>query len=99
MVNDPEPCPQPRVHGRSGMTSKPLALPASTTASPTLSPRLKRLTPEEMAAKRERRECYNCTEKFSCDHLKVCHMKGIYLLQMDDMSREAVETGRTRSFH
>jgi hypothetical protein len=93
MVNDPTPHPQPCAHSRSGTTAKPLALPAPTTASPTLSPCLKRLTPEEMAAKRERGECYNCTEKFSRDHLKVCPMKGIYLLQMDDISEEAAETG------
>jgi hypothetical protein len=37
-----------------------------------------------MAAKCKRGECYNCTEKFSCEHLNVCPMKGIYLLQMTD---------------
>jgi hypothetical protein len=47
-------------------------------------PRLKCLTTAEMAAKCERGECYNCTEKFSCEHLNVCPMKGIYLLQMTD---------------
>jgi hypothetical protein len=29
-------------------------------------------------------ECYNCSEKFSREHLKICPMKGIYLLQIDD---------------
>jgi hypothetical protein len=52
-------------------------------ASPTV-PRLKRLTTEEMAAKREHGECSNCSKKFSHEHLKVCPMKGIYLLQMHD---------------
>jgi hypothetical protein len=37
-----------------------------------------------MAAKREKDECYNCTELFTRVHLEVCPMKGIYLLQMDD---------------
>jgi hypothetical protein len=46
--------------------------------------RLKRLTAPEMATKCERGECYNCTEKFSLDHLKVCPMKGIYLLYMEN---------------
>jgi hypothetical protein len=73
--------------------SKPLLLPkpAATTgnkdtSSALLPPAscLKRLTPAEMVAKRERDECYNCTEPFSCEHLKVCPMKGIFLLQMDD---------------
>jgi hypothetical protein len=56
---------------------------ATATPTPT-APRLKRLTAAEMAAKREKRECYNCSEKFSQEHLKICPMKGIYLLQMDD---------------
>jgi hypothetical protein len=37
-----------------------------------------------MAAKQERGECYNCTEKFSCAHLDICPMKGIFLIQMDE---------------
>jgi hypothetical protein len=31
----------------------------------------------EIAAKRERSVCYNCAEKFSQEHLKVCPMKGL----------------------
>jgi hypothetical protein len=50
-------------------------------ASPTV-PRLKRLTAAKMAAKRECGECYNCFQKFSREHRKVCPMKGIYLVQM-----------------
>jgi hypothetical protein len=37
-----------------------------------------------MAAKREKSECYNCTEQLSWEHLKTYPMKGIYLLQLDD---------------
>jgi hypothetical protein len=48
-------------------------------ASPTV-PRLKRVTATEMAAKRECGEWYNYSKKFSYGHLKVCPMKGIYLL-------------------
>jgi hypothetical protein len=46
-----------------------------------------------MVAKRERGECYNCTEKFSREHLKVCPVKGVFLLQMeeDDLSTEETE--------
>jgi hypothetical protein len=66
-----------------------LPMPPSTTGSkevsaPPTAPRLKRLTATEMAAKREHVECYHCSEKFSHEHLKVCPMKGIYLLQMHD---------------
>ena len=64
----------------AGTSKAPLALPAPP------GPRFKRLTPAEMAAKRERNECYNCTEKFSKEHLKVCPMKGVYLIQMEQMT-------------
>jgi hypothetical protein len=37
-----------------------------------------------MVAKREKGECYNCTEQFSLEHLKTCPMKGIYFLQLED---------------
>jgi hypothetical protein len=30
------------------------------------------------------RQCYNCTEKFSREHLKIYPVKGIYLLPIDD---------------
>jgi hypothetical protein len=58
---------------------KPLALTGPlSTAAPV--PRLKRPSATEMAAKREKGECFNCTEKFSKEHLKSCSMKGVYLL-------------------
>jgi hypothetical protein len=67
--------------------TKPLALPTPpatlTPGAPVAAPRLKRLTAAEMAAKRERSECYNCTEKFSRVHLDICPMMGI-LIQMDE---------------
>jgi hypothetical protein len=37
-----------------------------------------------MARRREAGLCFNCPEKFPCDHLKQCSMRGIYLLEMDD---------------
>jgi hypothetical protein len=49
-------------------------------------PRLKRLTPSEMAAKCQHGKCYNCTKMFSREHLKVCPVKGMFLLQLDDVS-------------
>jgi hypothetical protein len=75
---------------RTSPASKLLALPApnsssgTTTAASAQMPRLKRLTAEEMAAKRERGECYKCSEKFTRDHFKVCRMKGIYLIELDE---------------
>jgi hypothetical protein len=39
-----------------------------------------------MAAKRERGECFHCTEKYSRAHAEVCQPKGVFLLQMDNES-------------
>jgi hypothetical protein len=65
--------------------SKPLSLPApAMPAAPLPAPRMKRLSATEMAAKREKGECFNCTEKFSKEHLKTYPMKGVFLLQMED---------------
>jgi acetyl-CoA carboxylase carboxyltransferase component len=36
-----------------------------------------------MVAKREKGACFNCTKQFSREHLKVCPMKGVSLLEMD----------------
>jgi hypothetical protein len=93
MGNDPALCSHQRSSGRAGAAAKPLALPSPAIAMTPPPPRLKRLTSEEMTAKRERGECYNCTEKFSREHLKVCPMKGIYLLPMEDAPVAEVETG------
>jgi hypothetical protein len=65
----------------SRQATNTVALPASVTmsggstsatAAPPPAPRLKRLTTAEMAAKREKGECYNCTKQFSWEHIKVC---------------------------
>jgi hypothetical protein len=75
---------------RTSPASKLLALPAmnsssgTTTAVSAQMPCLKRLTAEEMAAKRERGECYKCSKIFTRDHFKVCPMKGIYLIELDE---------------
>jgi hypothetical protein len=72
---------------------KTLSLPAtsltvgakdSTTTTTPVAPCLKWLTATEIAAKWEKGQCYNCTEKFSREHLKICPAKGIYLLPIDD---------------
>ena len=43
-----------------------------------------RLTPDEMARRREEGLCFNCPEKFLREHLKHCTMKGLYLLDAGD---------------
>jgi hypothetical protein len=72
--------------------TKQLALPApptvtggttGTTTAPAPEPCFKHLTVMEMAAKRAWGECYNYTEKFTKEHLEVCPIKGIFLLEMD----------------
>jgi hypothetical protein len=37
-----------------------------------------------MAARSERGEWYNCSEKFSQEHLKVCPMNRVFLMQLYD---------------
>jgi hypothetical protein len=73
---------------RPAPTTKVLALPASPAptaqqGAATATPRLRRLTAAELAAKCEKGECFNCTEKFSWAHLDVCPMKGLFLLELD----------------
>jgi hypothetical protein len=58
-------CPQA---GRTQPSTKVLALPTPATASAAqgatpAAQRLRRLTPAEMAAKREKGECFNCSKK------------------------------------
>jgi hypothetical protein len=72
--------------------TKQLALPAppasaagtaGSTTTPAPEPHFKRPTATEMAAKRARGECYNYTKKFTKEHLEVCPIKGIFLLEME----------------
>ncbi|KAJ1259396.1 hypothetical protein BS78_10G151600 [Paspalum vaginatum] len=49
-------------------------------------PKFRRLSPEEMADKRRKGECYFCTEKFGPDH--KCTSKGIFLLELEDDASE-----------
>jgi hypothetical protein len=74
--------------GRPAPIAKVLALPASPAptaqqGAASATPRLRRLTAADMATKREKGECFNCTEKFSQAHLDVCPMKGLFLLELD----------------
>jgi hypothetical protein len=64
-----------------GTGSGPGARPAATNR-----PRFRRLTPEELAAKRASGECYHCNEKYSADH--KCTVEGVFLLEMDNDMEE-----------
>jgi hypothetical protein len=44
-----------------------------------------------MAAKREKGECFNCSEKFSHAHLEVCPMKGLFLLELESAEDEELD--------
>ena len=58
--------------------------PAPTKAPTPTDGRFKRLSPEEMAQRRLEGLCFNCPEKFSKEHAKVCSGKGIYYLELGD---------------
>jgi hypothetical protein len=77
--------PPPTLHPGRLTPAPPAAMGAQTFTTTTIvaTPRLKRLTATKMVAKRERGECYNCTEKFTKEDLEVCPMKGIFLLELD----------------
>ncbi|KAJ1292989.1 hypothetical protein BS78_01G033400 [Paspalum vaginatum] len=100
--------PNPRVplrsHSNTGLTSPSIRTPPpaskatpSTPGAPMKPPagsRFTRLTADEMAQRRLDGLCYNCPEKFSCDHLKHCTMKGIYLLEIaEEAAPEDEEAG------
>jgi hypothetical protein len=72
--------------GRSTARTRPSSTAStSTTQAPTTNsqwPRFRRLSPDEMADKRRKGECYFCPEFFSLDH--KCAMKGVFLMELDD---------------
>ena len=45
-------------------------------------------TSAEMVERRRLGLCFNCPEKFSQEHLKVCPMNSIYMLEFDDSATE-----------
>ncbi|WVZ92138.1 hypothetical protein U9M48_038225 [Paspalum notatum var. saurae] len=86
----------PRAQPKPRPPQPPAAvLPASAATLQTAVPRLeapprqrfRRLSPEEVADKRRKGECYFCSEKFSLDH--KCASKGVFLLQLDEDASEA----------
>jgi hypothetical protein len=85
--------------GRTPPSTKVLALPAPATSSAAqgatpAAPRLRRLTPAEMAAKREKGECFNCLEKKSRAHLEVCPMKGLFLLELESVEPDELNNAQ-----
>jgi hypothetical protein len=56
-----------------------MARPAATTAN---RPRFRRLSPDELAAKRASGECYHCKEKYSPEHKRSG--RGIFLLELEE---------------
>jgi hypothetical protein len=74
-------------HDLESITSlEPKTAPSSTTLAPAASttpqPHLRRLLPEELAAKWANGECYHCPEKYVDGH--KCKSKGVFLLELGD---------------
>jgi hypothetical protein len=63
-------------------TTKTDASPAQQRSTMVTRPRFKRLTAEEMAAKRANGECYHCVEKYTAHH--KCNALGVFLIELDD---------------
>lgn len=78
-------CSPPRAPPTSAPATAPKsqvvsgARPATSTPS---RPRLCRLSPDEIAAKRASGECYNSSEKYSPDH--KCAGRSVFLLELED---------------
>lgn len=60
----------------------PVVQPKPSGQPPAPRHRFRRLTPEELSAKRAKDECYYCTEKYVPGH--KCGGKGVFLLELDD---------------
>jgi hypothetical protein len=73
-------------------TSKPTTstTAAKPSSSATSRPRLRRLSPEEVAAKRASGECYHCSEKYTADH--KCAARGVFLLELDGEDTGTTDT-------
>jgi len=84
--------PAQRASASSSRSTPATSTTGSTSALPVAAPkppsptnsRFKPLSPEEMAQRRLEGLCFNCPEKFSREHAKVCSGKGIYYLELAD---------------
>jgi hypothetical protein len=73
--------PKPAASATMSTTnSVPTTTPAGSTNS--TKSRFRRLSPQEMAEKRKRGECYFYPEKFTMDH--KCAMKGVFLMELNE---------------
>jgi hypothetical protein len=72
-------------------TSRPAApsISSKPTSSATSIPRSRRLSPEELAAKRASGECYHCFEKYTTDHKCAAHE--VFLLELDEEDTGATD--------
>jgi hypothetical protein len=64
-----------------GSTSTTATSPAALATSTTW-PKFQCLSPDELAEKRKKGECYFCPEKFTQDH--NCSMRRVYVMELDD---------------
>jgi hypothetical protein len=72
--------------GRAGpIQQKPMAPALAQKTIPNPRSRFRRLSAEELAAKRACSECYNCTE-YTADH--KCSAKWVFFLELDDENEE-----------
>ena len=71
-------------------SKSPTTAAARPTSSASSRPRFRRLSPEEIAAKRANGECYHCKEKYSPDH--KCTARGVFLLELEE-DDTTTETG------
>lgn len=84
--------------GRAGpIQQKPMAPALAQKTVPNPRSRFRRLSAEELAAKRARGECYNCTEKYTADH--KCAVKGVFFLELADEDEEEVAAELGISLH
>ncbi|WVZ68636.1 hypothetical protein U9M48_017555 [Paspalum notatum var. saurae] len=78
--------------GRAPTRARPAAAGLTPAAAPLAKPDgaqkslFRRPSPEELAEKRRKGECYFCTEQFGPDH--KCATKGVFLLELDDGATE-----------
>jgi hypothetical protein len=87
---------RPRLPTSSSTSSAASNTSAAPLAGSTRS-RFRSLSPEEMADKRKKGECYFCPEKFTPDH--KCTMKGVYLMELTEEDPTDLVDDLGISFH
>ncbi|WVZ94190.1 hypothetical protein U9M48_040114 [Paspalum notatum var. saurae] len=77
---------RPMARAKGTLPVPPLAGPSNPKADGGSRPKFRRLSPEELAEKRRKGECFFCSEQFGPEH--KCISKGIFLLEFDDDASE-----------